>query len=178
MVTQEYDVAVIQPPPGWLAWAFERPLRWSPVRNEWVRDFARHAVETHEALARAALAGGRGNRYAYEHVRAVNPSCVALDVDFAVPASSAAEATDAAASRYAAACSRLGLCFSDLAALGDAMLEPILRALEEALPALRGAATLVSTAGRRTGNTSTASTSSTPASSCRRRRRARASASA
>ncbi len=146
MVTHEYDAAVRQPPPGWLAWSFERPMRWNAKTKKLVKDFARHAVETHEALARAALAGGRGNRYGYEHVREVNPSCVALDVDFAVPASSAAEATDAAASRYAAACSRLGLCVSDLAALGDAMLEPILRALEEALPALRGAKTLESTA--------------------------------
>jgi hypothetical protein len=87
-------------------------MRWNAKTNKLVKDLARHAVETHEALARAALAGGRGNRYGYEHVREVNPSCVALDVDCAVPASSAAEATDAAASRYAAACSRLGLCFT------------------------------------------------------------------
>jgi hypothetical protein len=146
MVTPEYDAAVRQPPPGWLAWSFERSLRWSTKKNKWVKDFARYAVETHDALARAALAGGRGNRYGYEHVREVNPSCVALDVECTVPDSNAAEATDAAASRYAAACARLGMSFSNLAALGDAMLEPILRALEEALPALRGAATLVSTA--------------------------------
>ena len=146
MVTPEYDAAVRQPPPGWLAWSLELPKPWNAKTEKWVKDFARHAVETHEALAHAALAGGRGNRYGYEHVREVNPSCVALDVDCTVPASSAAEATDAAASHYAAACSRLGMSFSDLVALGDAMLEPILRALEEALPALRGAATLVSTA--------------------------------
>ena len=114
MVTPEYDAAVRQPPPGWLAWSLELPLRWNAKTKKQVRCFSRHAVETHGALARAALADGRGNRYGYEHVREVNPSCVALDVDFAVPASSAAEATDASASCYTAACSRLGLCFRNL----------------------------------------------------------------